>query len=150
MVIDDIYCKTFMVKLTTSAGYCSFRVHWEVWLKTQLSSINHLTFSSSLNLLAIIRCRDQIIAMQQMDEQYLDCFCSWYMWWPYLPDQTHCYDCAISCKVSDAVDCGILQNYTSRLKSGMHAICSVSPTKGITHYASIDYLNVTFNCAYLI
>ena len=42
----------YLVKMTTSAGHCSFRVHWAGGYfnentKTQLSSINPLTISSS-------------------------------------------------------------------------------------------------------
>ena len=42
----------YLVKMTTSAGYCSFKVHWPGGYlneisKTQLSSINPLTISSS-------------------------------------------------------------------------------------------------------
>ena len=42
------HCKNHLVKMTTSEGYCSFRVHWTE-SKTQLSSINPLTIHQSSN-----------------------------------------------------------------------------------------------------
>ena len=42
---SNLHCKNHLVKMTTSEGYCSFRVHWTE-SKTQLSSINPLTTPS--------------------------------------------------------------------------------------------------------
>ena len=50
IVLTCMHCKNHLVKMTTSEGYCSFRVHWTE-SKTQLSSINpHTTPSQSIKV----------------------------------------------------------------------------------------------------